>query len=405
MSANRLAVGDTFARNFEVLDVLGTGSMGVVYRALQKSSGDQVALKLMHPVLCNDPKAVHRFEREARAGMSINSRYVARVLGAGHDLDSDQRWLVMELAPGRSLSAFVEAAAPLPAGAVVDVLGQLFAALSAAHAAGVVHRDLKPDNIIVAGDIDAPQLKVLDFGIAKSLTSATAISTSPGQGTPLWTAPEQTRMDDVPQPTADVWALGLLTFYVMTGKLYWLNANGVMSMMKLSMELVRDPIAPASVRVRELGLDVALPDGFDEWFFHCVNRDPRQRFADASQALGALMKLLERRGGKRYRLWLPVYTDGLSGGVAITHDVSAEGMLLLSRSKPAAGSVLPLRFCLPPQGGKDYEVDATVVRVTQNIDDPEGLWPHQLAVTYRAPTPDFEASLVALNGAIERLAN
>src|SRR5690606_13663333 len=229
-------------------------------------------------------------------------------------------------------------------------------------------------------DAALPQLKVLDFGIAKSLTSATAISTSPGQGTPLWTAPEQTRMDDVPQPTADVWALGLLTFYVITGKLYWLNAHGPTSMVKLSMELVRDPIAPATQRAQQLGLDVRLPVGFDEWFLRCVNREPRARFADANQALGALMRLYERRSGHRYRLWLPVYTDGLSGGVAITHDASATGMLLLSRSKPAVGAVLPLRFCLPPPRGKDYEVSATVIRVRDNADDPQGLWPHQLAV-------------------------
>ncbi len=396
MPQNRLAAGDTFAEGFEIVDVLGAGSMGVVYRARSRA-GLEVALKLMHPVLSVDPKAVHRFAREARAGMSINSRYVARVLGAGHDEASDQRWLAMELAPGRSLSEFVEAHAPLQPGPAVELLGQLFAALSAAHAAGVVHRDLKPDNIIVSGGRCAPLLKVLDFGIAKSLSSATAISTSPGQGTPLWTAPEQTRMDDVPQPTADVWALGLLTFYVLTGKMYWLNAHGPSSMIKLSMELVRDPIAPATERLAQLGLEPTLPAGFDDWFLRAVNRDPAQRFADAREALLALMKLFERRAGKRYRLWVPVYTDGLPGGVAITHDASATGMLLLARGRPVVGELLALRVCLPLERDHDFDIVARVVRVTENLEDPDGLWPHQLAITYETATPDLERRLVSLN--------
>jgi serine/threonine protein kinase len=160
-----------------------------------------------------------------------------------------------------------------------------------------VHRDLKPENIVVKGGNDGPlMLKVLDFGIAKSMSSATAVSTSPGQGTPLWTAPEQTRMDDVPNPTADVWALGLLTFFVLTGKIYWLHANGKSSMVQLSMELVRNPIAPPSQRLVELGLGMRMPSEFDAWFSHCVNRDPQARFVDANAAYHALMSVLARRG-------------------------------------------------------------------------------------------------------------
>lgn len=365
--------------------------MGVVYRARQRSTGRELALKVMHPVLAADAKSVHRFEREARAGMAIDSRNVARVVDTGYDEAHDQRWIALELAEGVDLTHFVEQWAPLPMGLAVDLLGQLFAALAAAHAASVVHRDLKPENIIVqAKDGQAPLLKVLDFGIAKSLSSATAISTSPGQGTPLWTAPEQTRMDDVPRPTADVWALGLLTFYVLTGKMYWLNAHGRASMIKLSMELVRDPIAAPSSRVRELGLNARLPDGFDEWFLRCVNRDPKQRYAEASQALGALMTLVDRRGRNRYRVWLPVYSDQLSGGVAITHDLSTGGMLLLSRSSPEPGQVLKLRFCLPPDSEQTFDVEATVIRVTSNERDPDGLWPRQLAVAFGEEQPDLE---------------
>src|SRR5690606_8663388 len=149
----------------------------------------------------------------------------------------------------------------------------------------------------------------------KSLTSATAMSTSPGQGTPLWTAPEQTRMGDVPSPTADIWALGLLTFYVLSGKVYWKNAHGQLSMVRLSMELVRDPIVAPPTRAEGLGLSARFPAGFADWSEHCVNRDPSERFVDATAAMGALMRMIARRTGRRYRLWVPLYTDALSGGL------------------------------------------------------------------------------------------
>jgi serine/threonine protein kinase len=253
-----------------------------------------------------------------------------------------------------------------------------------------VHRDLKPDNIVVIEDDDAGvRLKVLDFGIAKSLSSATAISTSPGQGTPLWTAPEQTRMDDVPKPTADVWALGLLTFFVFTGKVYWLHAHGASSMVQLSMELVRNPIAPPSQRIAELEIANNFPSGFDEWFLRCVNRESAQRYPDAGQALDGFMQLVERRGNSRYRLWLPVYSQALSGGVAITHDVSSTGMLLLSRSAPELGARIDLRFCLSGQVERTFEISASVIRLLPNDEDPDGLWRYQLAVEFTQPQPDM----------------
>lgn len=290
---HRLTPGERFATDFEVLEVLGNGSMGVVYRALRISSGTEVALKLMHPVLSHDPKSVHRFEREARAGASIDSPHVVRVVDNGWDEPTQQHWLAMQLARGVDLGRLVNERGALSGARAVDLLEQLFAALVAAHRVGVVHRDLKPDNIMVEQTADgALRLAVLDFGIAKSLSSATAISTSPGQGTPLWTAPEQTRLDDVPNPTADVWALGLLSFFVLTGKLYWRYAQGNSSMVQLSMELVRSPIAPPSQRVQEIGVAATLPVGFDAWFARCVHREARERFRDAREARDGFAALI-----------------------------------------------------------------------------------------------------------------
>ncbi len=382
VAATRLNPGDLFASDFRVLSVIGTGSMGVVYHAKQLSSGQDVALKLMHPALAADPKAVHRFQREARSLMTVESHHVARVKATGQDENTHLHWMAMDLVQGISLKEFVETHDPLPSDTVTDVVHQLFAAMAAAHSAGVVHRDLKPDNILVDVTQSPPLLKVLDFGIAKDLTSNTAFSTSPGQGTPLWTAPEQARLDDVPHPRSDIWALGLLTFYLLTGKVFWKHAQGPMNIMQLSVELMRAPIPAASERARELGVAERLPPNFDGWFAHCVTRDPAQRFDNAGAALRALMILMDRRGHPRHHLWLPVYCDALQGGVSITHDASDNGMLLLTRSKLAAEQLVKLRFTVPPTQGQTFSSEARVVRVAINEDDPDGLWRFRIAVAF-----------------------
>jgi serine/threonine-protein kinase len=396
MPVNRLSAGDVFATDFVINSVIGSGSMGIVYRAARKSVGDEVALKLMHPVLARDPKSVHRFAREARALIAVNSRHVARVLDTGHDELTEQPWLAMEIAQGVQLQQYVAECEPLSPAIAVDLLHQLFAALAAAHSAGVVHRDLKPENIFVHAGETPPLVRVLDFGIAKSLGSETAFSTTPGQGTPLWTAPEHSRADDVPHPHADIWALGLLTFYILTGKIYWKHVHGQVNMVQLSMELMRSPIAPARQRAIELGVGDRLPDDFDEWFEHCVNRDPNERFDNAGAALRALLITLNRRGRPRHRLWLPVYSDAFAGGVGITHDVSDNGMLLLTRALHSVGDSLELRFTVPPGEGEVYTARAHVVRVGQNPDDPQGIWRHTAAVTFQQPYTQLEPLLAAL---------
>jgi serine/threonine-protein kinase len=182
---------------------------------------------------------------------------------------------------------------------VRGVLSQIFSALTVAHAAGIVHRDLKPENIRVSGTAEAPSVKLLDFGIAKDFGVDTLSGTTPGLGTPLWTAPEQARESYAPVPNADVWALGLLTFFALIGVPYWRHAGERASLADLAIELLKSEIAPASARARELGLEALLPRGFDAWFERSVSRDPSRRFRDAGEAWRALEPLLGGAGERR----------------------------------------------------------------------------------------------------------
>jgi serine/threonine protein kinase len=183
--------------------------------------------------------------------------------------------------------------------AIQGVIEQLLRAVAAAHAAGVVHRDLKPGNVLVVqgGWKDplargAPLVKVLDFGVAKWLHSATAIHTREGLGTPSWTAPEQGQVGHRPALNADVWSLGLMVFWLLTGRQYWLAAGEGGSIAELALELMRRPIVPASERAQVLGVSDLLPAGFDSWFARCVCREPDRRFADAGSALDSLGRIL-----------------------------------------------------------------------------------------------------------------
>ncbi len=283
-----LQPGTIFAGDYRVVRPLSSGGMGALYVVDQLSTGKQRALKLMHPELVADGTLRRRFEQEARIGGRIPSDHVVEVQAAGVDVQTGSPYLVMELLEGDDLAAVVAARGPLPPAEARRLMEQLCHAVGAAHAAGIVHRDLKPENVFVARsrrtDV-AFTVKVLDFGIAKLMSEQTTQKTA-AIGSPLWLAPEQTERGPV-TPAADVWALGLIAFNLLTGQPFWTAALAPDSTVTQVMrEVLFEPIPRASVRAAERGRQV--PPAFDAWFGRCVVRDPRARFADATQAWQAL---------------------------------------------------------------------------------------------------------------------
>jgi tRNA A-37 threonylcarbamoyl transferase component Bud32 len=295
----RLEAGMTFARDFRVVKPLAEGGMGAVYVAEQLSTGNLRALKVMHPQVVADPRSRERFAQEARVGSQIRSAHVVEVVAAGVDEDSGTPWLAMELLDGEDIDAHVRRLGPLSLDAARGVFEQLGDALGRAHAAGIVHRDLKPENLFLAASRlrgVAPVVKVLDFGIAKVVAEhQTAATVTSAIGSPLWMAPEQASRGAKVRPATDVWALGLIAFFVLTGRSYWLGANvpeGEFNLSGLLVEIMVSPLEPASARALALQTSAPLPPGFDAWFARCVVRAPEARFADAAQAVDALAPLL-----------------------------------------------------------------------------------------------------------------
>ncbi len=292
--SHSLAPGSIFAGDFRIERALSSGGMGSVFAVEQLSTGAKRALKLMRPELVVDQTMRDRFLLEARIGSRIDSDHVVSVIASGIEANGWVPWLVMELLVGEDLEVRVKRLGPRPFAEAALIGKQLAHALSRAHRVGVVHRDLKPGNLFLAVPRSANaefHLKVLDFGIAKLITELQSSATM-GLGTPLWMAPEQSERQAHVGPGTDLWAVGLIMFYLLTGRPYWRAASDSGSgMHTLLRELLFEPIVPPSQRAFELGVGSLIPPAFDAWFLRLVERDPARREVDIERAMAAFSAL------------------------------------------------------------------------------------------------------------------
>jgi eukaryotic-like serine/threonine-protein kinase len=198
---------------YELLGRLGQGGMGVVFLGRERRGGRRAAVKAIRPELAGDPAFAARFRREVEAARRVDSPRVARVLGA--DPAGPRPWLATEYVDGPTLAGAVAAGGPLTGGRLAAFAAGVAEALDAIHAAGVVHRDLKPGNVLLPG-AGSPEVKVIDFGVA-SAADATMTRSGLRFGTPSWMAPERLR-DRPAGPPADVFAWGLVVAFAATGR-------------------------------------------------------------------------------------------------------------------------------------------------------------------------------------------
>ena len=292
-AALRLEPGTIFAGDFRIIRPLAEGGMGSVYVATQLSTHAERALKVMLPGLVSDERLRARFLQEARMSSRIESDHVVQVVGSGVDAVSGIPWLAMELLKGEDLATFMHRSGAQSIMFVRELLAQLCHAVAAAHDVQVVHRDLKPENILLAAARreGVPfTVKVLDFGIAK-MTADVKTQHAGMIGSPMWMAPEQTESTTNVTAAADIWPLGLIAFYALTGQMFWRGAYKDASVVSLIREVAIEPIPAATARAAELGAAHLLPPGFDAWFARCLARDPAHRFYSAREARSAFDKL------------------------------------------------------------------------------------------------------------------
>ncbi len=287
-----LSPGDIFAESYRIVRPLRSGGMGRLYVVVQIATNKLRVLKLLIPQLVSREDSRTRFLREARAASAIDSDHVVDVVTAGVDAVTDAPYIVMELLDGQDLSELVEGGGPVPFEDVRLILTHVGHALERAHLQGIIHRDLKPENIFLALPRRAGErftAKVVDFGVAKFLSEGLAQLGTQPVGSPLFMAPEQTDPHGRIGAHTDVWALGLLAYYLLTGSYYWLVATCDVAVPVLLREVCFDALEPPSARALRMRAR-EVPPGFDAWFERCVCRDIDARYRDGGEAVAAFLR-------------------------------------------------------------------------------------------------------------------
>ena len=280
-------VGSIIAERYHILKKLGEGGMGQVYLAEHVKMGRKSAVKVMNPGMVQNVDAVSRFNREAQNASRINHPNVAGIYDFGETPDG-LVYLAMEFVEGQPLTEIIRQHGALPPMRASEITRQTAEGLSVAHDMGIVHRDLKPDNIMVAkGRNGADLVKVVDFGIAKAAASDEQKVTKTGMvvGTPEYMSPEQLSGDPL-DSRSDIYALGLVTFNMLTGKLPF---PGETMQETMIMRLTDDPHPLSKMKP-----DVAWPSDLQTVMDKALARDANKRYRNASEYATELVQAIDR---------------------------------------------------------------------------------------------------------------
>ncbi len=283
MADSPVKEGQVLAGKYRVERVLGSGGMGVVVAAWHLELEQRVAVKFLHPLALERADTAERFRREARSAAKIRSEHVARVIDVGI-MEGGVPYMVMEYLEGHDLSEEMGKVGMLPIEDAVDFVLQAIEALAEAHAAGIVHRDLKPANLFIATRADGTRIvKVLDFGISKSLLGASVAElsltrTSVLIGSPLYMSPEQMRSAKDVDTRTDIWSLGVILYEMITGRPPYTGD----SIPALCASLLND--VPLSM----LALRADVPPELETIIRHCLAKDRVDRYGTVSELARAL---------------------------------------------------------------------------------------------------------------------
>ncbi|MBN1901269.1 protein kinase [Candidatus Sumerlaeota bacterium] len=253
-------------RRYELLEELGRGAMGIVYRARDNELEETVALKILPDNLSNNPEALHRFKSEARSARRLSHKNIVRIHDIGEELG--RKYISMEFVDGTDLKRiFREKGGRIPLKNILNYMIVTARALDYAHSCGIVHRDIKPANIMVTKD---DEVKISDFGIAKMLESADATIVGSVIGTPLYMSPEQVRGLPVDN-RADIYSLGITLYELLNGKPPFYE--GDLAYQHLNIE-------PRPIK--------GAPDELQEIIFKCLKKNPAERWQTAEEFADAL---------------------------------------------------------------------------------------------------------------------
>lgn len=272
--------GDMVLGKYRVERVIGLGGMGFIVAARHVALGELFAIKLMLPSFSTDPEARERFLREARAAARLKGDHIAKVQDVGC-LPDGTSYMVMEYLAGEDLKKIVRRSGAFPIGEAVEYALQTCMALREAHALGIVHRDVKPANLMLVPRPDgAPRIKVIDFGISKHTADVVEGLTGNNWagGSPSYMAPEQIRSARNVDVRADVWSMGVVLYELFTGVTPF-HATSVPAV--LHRVLHEDPVPPCVLRD-------TLPTALGDVVMRCLSKQPEDRYQTIDELVEAL---------------------------------------------------------------------------------------------------------------------
>jgi serine/threonine-protein kinase len=264
-------IGRLIGGRYRVIAPLGEGGMATLWRAMDEQLDREVAVKLLRPQYGNDPGFAARFKQEARSAGSLSHPNIVSVYDYGTDAETNSQFIVMQLVDGEDLAAILHKHGRLETDDAVRIAIGVASALEAAHRRGIVHRDVKPGNILIDQDV-----KVTDFGIARAVSEASMTVTGTTLGSVHYFSPEQARGDEV-TGQSDVYALGIVLYEMLTGRRPFEGDSAAGVALK---RLSEDPVPPT-----EHG---PVPPGLSAIVMHALERDPAKRYPDAGAFAEAL---------------------------------------------------------------------------------------------------------------------
>jgi len=270
-----LTRGTTFAKRYEIVEELGKGGMGKVYRVVDKRIKEDVALKLLRPEIAADEKTIARFSNELTLARKIAHRNVCRM----YDLNEEEgtHYITMEYVPGEDLKNTIKRVGQLSVGKAVSIAKQVCEGLIEAHRLGVVHRDLKPQNIMLDKEGNA---RIMDFGIARSIKAKGITDVGMIIGTPEYMSPEQVEGKEADQ-TSDIYALGVVLYEMVTGKVPFEGDTPLSIAIKQKSEAPRDP--------KEI--NPQIPEDLQYVILKCMQKDKEKRYQSTKDVLSELNKI------------------------------------------------------------------------------------------------------------------
>ena len=362
-----LTPGSTFAKRYQIIEELGKGGMGRVYKVLDKEIGEKVALKLLNPEIAAESKTIERFRNELKTARQISHKNVCRMYHLSKEEGAP--YIIMEYVRGEDLKSMIRMMGRLSPGQTVSIAKQVCEGLSEAHRLGVIHRDLKPQNIMIDRNGD---VKIMDFGIARTLQAKGITGEGIMIGTPEYMSPEQAEGKEADE-RADIYALGIILFEMLAGRVPFEGET------PLSIALKHKTEAPPDPRK----INAQIPDDLAGLILRCLEKEKGKRYQSAQELLGEFTKIekgiptAEKVLPKQKSLTSKELTVKLKhrwraiAAVAAVAVIAAAAVLYFSRGKPVSTAqtnrlvVLPFENLGPPED--EYFTDGITDEITARI--------------------------------------